>query len=239
MTFQAVIVQTCKQYILKSQVEKQHHLDMVATTKHKPKAVCGVFIQISCKIFTVNEMFFLLPRIYVYIFPVAFAGLNIWPSFHIALSNASVFVDFSTESNTSTIRNISLSLVNMETNTTLVTRTVPNNQLSGRVEFSCSCFLYAGTFRFLLRQTSTAAVSRANGTDKSGVERTSSWWSSELQVQWPTFHIAVERAGNHSGSFQARQIRSHTPASRHKMTLLIFIFVVIVVFCLSPGWDFH
>ncbi|XP_029029044.1 thrombospondin type-1 domain-containing protein 1 [Betta splendens] len=132
----------------------------------------------------------------------AFAGLNIWPSFHIALSNASVFVDFSTESNISTVRNRSLSLVNMETNTTLLIRTVPNNQLSGRVEFSCSCFLYAGTFRFLLRQSSTAAVSHANGTDKSSVERTSWWWSSELQVQWPTFHIAVERAGNHSGSFQ-------------------------------------
>ncbi|XP_071317342.1 thrombospondin type-1 domain-containing protein 1 [Trachinotus anak] len=131
----------------------------------------------------------------------AFAGLNIWPSFHVALSNASVFVDFSTKSNISTIRNISLSLVNTETNTTLLTRTLPTNQSAGRVEFNCSCFLYAGTFRFLLRQTTTA-VSYANGTDVSSTESTTWWWSSELQVQWPTFHIAVERAGNHSGSFQ-------------------------------------
>ncbi|XP_026184497.1 thrombospondin type-1 domain-containing protein 1 [Mastacembelus armatus] len=131
-----------------------------------------------------------------------FAGLNIWPSFHVALSNASVFVDFSTNSNISTIRNLTLSLVNMETNTTLLSRTLPNNQLAGRVEFNCSCFLYAGTFRFLLRQTSTTIVSHANGTDSSSVESTTSWWSSELQVQWPTFHIAVERAGNHSESFQ-------------------------------------
>ncbi|XP_070774140.1 thrombospondin type-1 domain-containing protein 1 [Enoplosus armatus] len=127
----------------------------------------------------------------------AFAGLNIWPSFHVALSNASVFVDFSTKSNST-----SLSLVNTETNTTLLTKTLPNNELAGRVEFNCSCFLYAGTFRFLLRQTSISAVSRANGTDGSSTEGTAWWWSSELQVQWPTFHIAVERAGNHSGSFQ-------------------------------------
>ncbi|XP_035523072.1 thrombospondin type-1 domain-containing protein 1 [Morone saxatilis] len=132
----------------------------------------------------------------------AFAGLNIWPSFHVALSNASVFVDFSTKSNSSTIRSTSLSLVNTETNTTLLTRTLPSNQSAGRVEFNCSCFLYAGTFRFLLRQTSISTVSHANGTDESSTESTVWWWSSELQVQWPTFHIAVERAGNHSGSFQ-------------------------------------
>ncbi|XP_034746952.1 thrombospondin type-1 domain-containing protein 1 [Etheostoma cragini] len=132
----------------------------------------------------------------------SFAGLNIWPSFHVALSNASVFVEFSTRSNSSTISNTSLSLVNTETNTTLLTRTLPYNQSAGRVEFNCTCFLYAGTFRFLLRQTSISAFSRANGTHDSSTESTTWWWSSELQVQWPTFHIAVDRAGNHSGSFQ-------------------------------------
>ncbi|KAM8897494.1 thrombospondin type-1 domain-containing protein 1 isoform 1-T2 [Spinachia spinachia] len=134
----------------------------------------------------------------------AFAGLNIWPSFHVALSNASVFVDFSTKSNGSTIRHLSLSLVNMETNTTLLTRTIPNSQSAGRLEFNCSCFLYAGTFRFLLRQTRVAAVSDANGTRQRGVESNTRWWSSELQVQWPTFHIGVDKSGNRSGSFQVR-----------------------------------
>uniref|UniRef100_A0A667XGK9 Thrombospondin, type I, domain containing 1 n=1 Tax=Myripristis murdjan TaxID=586833 RepID=A0A667XGK9_9TELE len=132
---------------------------------------------------------------------LAMAGLHLWPSLHVALSNASVFVDFSTESNCSTTRNTTLSLVDMETNTTLLTRTLPNGQSEGRIEFNCSCFLYAGTFRFLLRQTSIIAGSRANGTDGCIMEGTTWWWSSELQVQWPTFHIAVERAGNHSGSF--------------------------------------
>ncbi|KAM9847132.1 thrombospondin type-1 domain-containing protein 1 [Aulostomus maculatus] len=132
----------------------------------------------------------------------ALARLSIWPSFHVALSNASVFVDFSTKCNSSAIRKMSLSLINMETNTTLITRTLPNNQSAGRVEFNCSCFLYAGTFRFLLGQTSTTTVSSRNGSMSDSMESTTWWWSSELQVQWPTFHIAVERAGNHSGSFQ-------------------------------------
>uniref|UniRef100_A0A3P9PIY0 Thrombospondin type 1 domain containing 1 n=1 Tax=Poecilia reticulata TaxID=8081 RepID=A0A3P9PIY0_POERE len=126
----------------------------------------------------------------------------IWPSFHVALSNGSVFVDFSTKSNNNTITNMSLSLVNMETNTSILSRTLPSNQLVGREEFDCSCFLYAGTFRFLLRQTSITTVFHANRTDVSSTESSASWWSSELQVQWPTFHISVEKAGNHSEYFQ-------------------------------------
>uniref|UniRef100_A0A3Q3FA25 Thrombospondin type 1 domain containing 1 n=1 Tax=Labrus bergylta TaxID=56723 RepID=A0A3Q3FA25_9LABR len=78
----------------------------------------------------------------------------------------------------------------------------PRQPICVRVEFNCSCFLYAGTFRFLLRQTSISAVSHDNGTEDRSMQSTTWWWSSELQVQWPTFHIAVERAGNHSESFQ-------------------------------------
>ncbi|XP_061754551.1 thrombospondin type-1 domain-containing protein 1 isoform X2 [Nerophis ophidion] len=129
----------------------------------------------------------------------ALAGLNIWPSFHVALSNASVFVDFSTKSNSSLIRQMSLSLINMDTNATLLTRTLPNNQSAGRVEFNCSCFLYAGTFRFLLRQTSASMEVHSNAT---GRLESTWWWSSELRVQWPTFHMAVERDANDSRSFQ-------------------------------------
>uniref|UniRef100_A0A672HC57 Thrombospondin, type I, domain containing 1 n=1 Tax=Salarias fasciatus TaxID=181472 RepID=A0A672HC57_SALFA len=135
-------------------------------------------------------------------FQISFAELNIWPSFHVALSSGSVFVDFSAKCNGTMKCDLSLSLVNVETNTTLQTRTLPKNQQAGRVEFDCSCFLYAGAFRFLLRQTSITTVSNARGSNTSSKENTAWWWSSELQVQWPTFHIAVERVGNHSGSFQ-------------------------------------
>ncbi|XP_028323230.1 thrombospondin type-1 domain-containing protein 1 [Gouania willdenowi] len=132
----------------------------------------------------------------------AFAGISIWPSFHEAFSSSSVFVDFSLKSNRSVDGNLSLSLINMETNTTLSTRTLSTQRLSGRAEFGCSCFLHAGTFRFLLGQTSVTSVPSPNGSHTSSVESTAWWWSSELQVQWPTFHIAVERVKNHSGSFQ-------------------------------------
>lgn len=142
----------------------------------------------------------LLPFLLVVI-GYAFAGLSVWPSFHVALSNKSVFVNFSAKSN-NTISSMSLSLVNMETNTSFLSRTLPSNQLVGKEEFDCSCFLYAGTFRFLLRQTSITSVSNANGTDVSSTESSATWWSSEVQVHWPTFYISLDEAGNHSKYFQ-------------------------------------
>lgn len=157
--------------------------------------------------------------------PVALAGLSIWPSFHVALSNASVFVDFSTKCNSCTVRKTRLSLINTDTNTTVLTRTLPDNQSEGRLEFNCSCFLYAGTFRFLLEQTSTTAVYHQNGTKGESKESAVWWWSSELQVQWPTFHIAVDRAGNNSGSFQARHRRCQSNMFYcEKSKSVIFIF---------------
>ncbi|XP_068600410.1 thrombospondin type-1 domain-containing protein 1 [Brachionichthys hirsutus] len=161
----------------------------------------------------------------------AFAGLNVWPSFHMALSSFSVFVDFSTKTNGSAIRSSSLSLVNMETNATLLTRTLPSSQSTGRVEFNCSCFLYAGTFRFLLRQTRVSATSHVNGSEDRSRESTTWWWSSELQVQWPTFHIAVGRAGNHSGSFQVGiSMNDHFQACSHGIDSSLFLEVSYLEF---------
>lgn len=122
----------------------------------------------------------------------AWAGLSVWPSLHVALSSSSVFVDFRGRCDGS----LRLSLVHMETNTTIRTRTLPGGRPSGRTEFNCSCFLFAGTFRFLLQQTCPAS----NGSLGPAATQ---WWSSELRVQWPTFHIAVERAVQ-SQSFQVR-----------------------------------
>lgn len=141
---------------------------------------------------------------HICVFLEAFARLSIWPSFHVALSNGSVFVDFRAKNSSSIVSNLSLSLVDMGTNTTLLIRTLPSNQPVSKVEFNCSCFLYAGTFRFLLRQTSITPALNTNGTDGTSLESLTWWWSSELQVQWPTFHIAVDRAANHSDSFQVR-----------------------------------
>ncbi|XP_055792808.1 thrombospondin type-1 domain-containing protein 1 [Salvelinus fontinalis] len=143
----------------------------------------------------------------------AMAGLHLWPSVHVALSNSSVFLDYDTADGnaSSDIRNMTLTLVDTETNATLLTRTLPANQSEGRLELNCSCFLYAGTFRFRLEQIDYAtANSNANANasvtdrDGNGVVTTTAtwWWSSELRVEWPTFHIAVDRASNQSGSFQ-------------------------------------
>ncbi|KAK7926177.1 hypothetical protein WMY93_008487 [Mugilogobius chulae] len=144
--------------------------------------------QASCK----------LPLLLLALSGYALAGLSIWPSLHIALSNASVFVDFlSNSGNNSTIVQRTLSLVNTETNTTLTARKIPNAPTAFKVEFNCSCFLYAGTFRFLLKQTSIApAASHSNGSKSDGVESITWWWSSELHVQWPTFHVPVGIATN-------------------------------------------
>ncbi|XP_062342036.1 thrombospondin type-1 domain-containing protein 1 [Osmerus eperlanus] len=132
----------------------------------------------------------------------AMAGLHLWPSLHVALSNASVFIDYSTERNDTVECNTTLSLVDTETNTTVLTRNLPSNQSEGRVEFNCSCFLYAGKFRFRLEQTRYAIVHNTNGSDMGSTEVATLWWSPELKVEWPTIHIAVERSSNQSGSFQ-------------------------------------
>lgn len=130
------------------------------------------------------------------------AGLNLWPSLHVALSNASVFVDYSTDCNDTLDCNTTLALVDTETNVTVLTRILPSDQSKGRVEFNCSCFLYAGTFRFRLEQTRYTTGQNTNGSDPGSSDVATLWWSPELQVQWPTIHIAVERASNQSGSFQ-------------------------------------
>ncbi|XP_035288072.1 thrombospondin type-1 domain-containing protein 1 [Anguilla anguilla] len=121
----------------------------------------------------------------------AVAEIHHWPSVHVALSNGSVFVDFNCGHN-ATDRAMTVSLVDIETNVTVLSRPLPVNQSEGTLEFNCTCFLYAGSFRFKLEQGS-------NG----GAHNTTLWWSEVLRVQWPTFHIAVERTNNQSSnSFQ-------------------------------------
>ncbi|XP_030648442.1 thrombospondin type-1 domain-containing protein 1 [Chanos chanos] len=119
------------------------------------------------------------------------AGINLWPSVHTALSNASVFVEYHTDSNT-TGREMTVHLVDMNKNVTVLTRHISSNQSEGSLEFNCSCFLYAGHFRFRLMQT----MDSGDTTNRSTIW----WWSPELYVQWPTFHISVDRTSNHSSS---------------------------------------
>ncbi|KAI4877747.1 hypothetical protein NFI96_016175, partial [Prochilodus magdalenae] len=101
---------------------------------------------------------------------------------HVALSNASVFVNYDADGNI-TDSELSMALVDIDKNVTVLTK--PFNQSQGSLEFDCACFLYAGNFSFRL--------------EKAGWTSTRSW-SPVLRVQWPTFHLGVERASNNHSS---------------------------------------
>lgn len=120
----------------------------------------------------------------------AMAGIHLWPSMHIALSNASVFVDYSTENNLTDHR-LTVALIDMDRNVTVLSRMLPFNKSEGSMEFNCSCFLYAGNFRFRLEQKHVLGVS-----NRSAIW----WWSPVLHVHWPTFHLVVERGSNNRSS---------------------------------------
>uniref|UniRef100_A0A8C2HWA8 Thrombospondin type-1 domain-containing protein 1 n=1 Tax=Cyprinus carpio TaxID=7962 RepID=A0A8C2HWA8_CYPCA len=121
---------------------------------------------------------------------ISMAGIHLWPSMHIALSNASVFVDYSSESNFTDNR-LTVSLIDIDRNVRVLYRSLPFNQSEGSLEFNCSCFLYAGNFRFRLEQTHSLAVSNMSALW---------WWSPVLHVFWPTFHLAVDRGSNNRSS---------------------------------------
>lgn len=124
----------------------------------------------------------------------AMAGIQLWPSMHIALSNASVFVDYSTENNLTDHR-LTVELIDVDRNVTVLTRMLPFNQSEGSMEFNCSCFLYAGSFRFRLEQKHVLGVS-----NRSAIW----WWSPVLHVHWPTFHLVVDRGSNNQSSTDFR-----------------------------------
>ncbi|XP_073685820.1 thrombospondin type-1 domain-containing protein 1 [Garra rufa] len=130
------------------------------------------------------------PFVLLFLMGFAMAGIDLWPSMHIALSNASVFVDYSTESNFTDHR-ITVSLIDIDRNVTVLFRSLPSNQSEGSLEFNCSCFLYAGNFRFRLEQKHNLGVS-----NRSAIW----WWSPVLHVHWPTFHLAVDRGSNNRSS---------------------------------------
>ncbi|XP_056592403.1 thrombospondin type-1 domain-containing protein 1 [Triplophysa dalaica] len=126
------------------------------------------------------------PFLLLFLMGFAMAGIHLWPSMHIALSNASVFVDYSTDSNI-TDHKLAVALIDMDRNVTVLTRSLSFSQSEGSLEFNCSYFLYAGNFRFRLEQKHNQVIS--NRTDIW-------WWSPVLRVHWPTFHLAIDRGNN-------------------------------------------
>lgn len=131
------------------------------------------------------------------------AGLHLWPSVHVALSNASVFVTYSADSNM-TNSDLSMDLVDLDKNLTVLTRPLPFNQSAGILEFDCTYFLYAGKFKFRLDQVG----------HQGALKSTLRWWSPVLHIQWPTFHFGVEHANNQYSS-DAFQVSLSTNVDFH------------------------
>lgn len=144
------------------------------------------------------------PFLLLFLMGFAMAGIHLWPSMHIALSNASVFVNYSADGN-STDYKLTLTLIDIDKHVTVFTRPLPVNQSKGSLEFDCSYFLFAGNFRFRLEQKHDQAVS-----NQSAIWR----WSPVLRVHWPTFHLTVERANNNQSSNGFR-IGVHTNDNFH------------------------
>ncbi len=118
------------------------------------------------------------------------AGIHLWPSMHIALSNASVFVDYSTESNFTDHR-LTVSLIDMDRDVTVLSRSLPFNQSEGSLEFQLLLLPVCRSF-----QIPTGAEANLGVSNRSAIW----WWSPVLHVHWPTFHLAVDRGSNNRSS---------------------------------------
>ncbi|XP_012504564.1 PREDICTED: thrombospondin type-1 domain-containing protein 1 isoform X2 [Propithecus coquereli] len=113
---------------------------------------------------------------------------------HVALSNKTVSVDFQYfDGANGTLRNVSVLLLEANTNQTVTTKYLLTNQSQGTLEFECFYFKEAGDYWF----TMTLEV-----TDNSTPV---SWWekSAFLKVEWPVFHVDLNRTSKAAeGTFQ-------------------------------------
>ncbi|XP_027447369.1 thrombospondin type-1 domain-containing protein 1 isoform X1 [Zalophus californianus] len=113
---------------------------------------------------------------------------------HVALSNNTVSVDFQDFSGANgTLRNVSILLLEANTNQTVTTKYLLTNQSQGTLEFECFYFREAGDYWFTM--TREAAD---NSTPVGRREQ-----SAFLKVEWPIFHIALNRTSQAAeGTFQ-------------------------------------
>lgn len=112
---------------------------------------------------------------------------------HVALSNSTVTVNFqSLDSANGTLRNVSILLLEANTNQTVVTKYLETNDSQGRIDFECFFFQEAGDYWFVM------SPEEADNT-------TVPWWESGavLRVEWPVFHVDLNRTSQAAeGTFQ-------------------------------------
>ncbi|XP_012638134.3 thrombospondin type-1 domain-containing protein 1 isoform X1 [Microcebus murinus] len=113
---------------------------------------------------------------------------------HVALSNKTVSVAFQyADGANGTLRNVSVLLLEANTNQTVSTKYLLTNQSRGTLEFECFYFKEAGDYRFTMTLEATD-----NGTPVSQWEK-----SAFLKVEWPVFHVDLNRTSKAAeGTFQ-------------------------------------
>ncbi|XP_042817752.1 thrombospondin type-1 domain-containing protein 1 isoform X1 [Panthera tigris] len=113
---------------------------------------------------------------------------------HVALSNNTVSVGFQYVSGANgTLRNVSILLLEANTNQTVTTKYLLTNQSRGTLEFECFYFKEAGDYWFTM--TPEAAD---NSTPVHLWEQ-----SAFLKVEWPVFHVDLNRTSRAvEGTFQ-------------------------------------
>ncbi|PNI43569.1 THSD1 isoform 1 [Pan troglodytes] len=113
---------------------------------------------------------------------------------HVALSNDTVYVDFQYfDGANGTLRNVSVLLLEANTNQTVTTKYLLTNQSQGTLKFECFYFKEAGDYWFTMTPEATD-----NSTPFP-------WWekSAFLKVEWPVFHVDLNRSAKAAeGTFQ-------------------------------------
>ncbi|XP_019607735.2 thrombospondin type-1 domain-containing protein 1 isoform X1 [Rhinolophus sinicus] len=113
---------------------------------------------------------------------------------HVALSNTTVSVDFQYfDGANGTLRNVSVLLLEANTNQTVTTKYLLTNESQGTVEFECFYFKEAGDYWFTMSLEATDSSTPVP------------WWEKGalLKVEWPIFHVDLNRtSGTAEGTFQ-------------------------------------
>nr|XP_003807499.2 thrombospondin type-1 domain-containing protein 1 isoform X2 [Pan paniscus]XP_054952794.1 thrombospondin type-1 domain-containing protein 1 isoform X2 [Pan paniscus] len=113
---------------------------------------------------------------------------------HVALSNDTVYVDFQYfDGANGTLRNVSVLLLEANTNQTVTTKYLLTNQSQGTLKFECFYFKEAGDYWFTMTPEAT------------GNSTPFPWWekSAFLKVEWPVFHVDLNRSAKAAeGTFQ-------------------------------------
>ncbi|XP_005387687.1 PREDICTED: thrombospondin type-1 domain-containing protein 1 [Chinchilla lanigera] len=113
---------------------------------------------------------------------------------HVALSNSTVSVDFQyLDGANGTLRNVSVLLLEANTNQTVITKYLLTNESQGTLKFECFYFKEAGDYWFIMTPEVSDNITLVPLLEKSVF----------LKVEWPVFHVDLNRTSQAAeGTFQ-------------------------------------